>query len=177
LTADVAAGSDKEIDAAEIDGELLRVLAEPVALYRNRAIDVLAEHGATWPGSSPPHRRPQPVVPRGLDGLTPQELRHTAASLAVSAGANIKAVQRLLGHASAAMTLDVYSCLFGDDLGAVADRLDAARAPLAPSVRHKAIVIGLGSGGQAADLENVEPPRGIEPRTYALRVRRSDRLS
>jgi len=29
------------------------------------------------------------------------------ASLAVSAGANIKAVQRMLGHASAAMTLDV----------------------------------------------------------------------
>ena len=31
----------------------------------------------------------------------------TAASLAVSAGANVKAVQRMLGHASAAMTLDV----------------------------------------------------------------------
>jgi integrase len=45
----------------------------------------------------------------GLDGLTPHELRHTAASLAVSAGANVKAVQRMLGHASAAMTLDVYS--------------------------------------------------------------------
>lgn len=34
--------------------------------------------------------------------LTPTELRHTAASLAVSAGANVKAVQRMLGHASAA---------------------------------------------------------------------------
>jgi integrase len=62
----------------------------------------------------------------GLDGLTPHELRHTAASLAVSAGANVKAVQRLLGHASAAMTLDVYSGLFDDDLDAVADRLDEA---------------------------------------------------
>jgi integrase len=37
----------------------------------------------------------------GLEGLTPHELRHTAASLAVSAGANVKAVQRMLGHASA----------------------------------------------------------------------------
>jgi integrase len=62
----------------------------------------------------------------GLDGFTPHELRHTAASLAVSAGANVKAVQRLLGHASAAMTLDVYSGLFDDDLDAVADRLDEA---------------------------------------------------
>ena len=35
----------------------------------------------------------------GPAGLTPHDLRHTAASLAVSAGANVKAVQRLLGHA------------------------------------------------------------------------------
>lgn len=62
----------------------------------------------------------------GLGGLTPHELRHTAASLAVSAGANVKAVQRLLGHASAAMTLDVYSGLFDDELDALADRLDLA---------------------------------------------------
>jgi integrase len=61
----------------------------------------------------------------GKPGLTPRELRHTAASLAVSAGANVKAVQAMLGHASAAMTLDTYADLFDDDLGAVADRLDA----------------------------------------------------
>ncbi|MEU5786132.1 tyrosine-type recombinase/integrase [Micromonospora purpureochromogenes] len=42
----------------------------------------------------------------GLAGLTPHDLRHTAASLAVAAGANVKAVQRMLGHASASMTLD-----------------------------------------------------------------------
>ena len=62
----------------------------------------------------------------GLKGLTPHELRHTAASLAVAEGANVKAVQRMLGHASAAMTLDVYADLFEDDLDAVADRLDQA---------------------------------------------------
>jgi integrase len=52
--------------------------------------------------------------------MSPHDLRHTAASLAVSAGANVKAVQRMLGHASAAMTLDVYADLFDDDLDAVA---------------------------------------------------------
>jgi integrase len=56
--------------------------------------------------------------------LTPHDLRHTAASLAVSAGANVKAVQRMLGHASAAMTLDVYADLFDDDLDAVAIALN-----------------------------------------------------
>lgn len=60
--------------------------------------------------------------------LTIHDLRHTAASLAVSAGANVKAVQRMLGHASAAMTLDVYADLFDDDLDAVATALDSARS-------------------------------------------------
>ena len=60
----------------------------------------------------------------GLERLTPHDLRHTAASLAVSSGANVKAVQRMLGHKSAAMTLDTYADLFDDDLDAVAMRLD-----------------------------------------------------
>lgn len=59
--------------------------------------------------------------------VTPHDLRHTAASLAIASGANVKAVQRMLGHASAAMTLDVYGDLFDDDLDAVADALDQAR--------------------------------------------------
>jgi integrase len=60
----------------------------------------------------------------GLGGLTPHELRHTAASLAVSAGAHVKAVQRILGHASASVTLDVYADLFDEDLDTVATSLD-----------------------------------------------------
>lgn len=62
----------------------------------------------------------------GMPGLTPHDLRHTAASLAVQSGASVKAVQRMLGHASAAMTLDVYAGLFDDDLDSVADGLDRA---------------------------------------------------
>lgn len=59
--------------------------------------------------------------------LTVHDLRHTAASLAISSGANVKAVQRMLGHASAAMTLDTYADLFDEDLDAVSTRLDEAR--------------------------------------------------
>lgn len=62
----------------------------------------------------------------GAAGLVPHELRHTAASLSISAGANIKAVQRLLGHATASMTLDLYGHLYDDDLLAVAERLNTA---------------------------------------------------
>lgn len=64
----------------------------------------------------------------GVDRMVLHDLRHTAASLAVSAGANVKAVQRMLGHASAAMTLDTYADLFDDDLEALATRLNQAIA-------------------------------------------------
>jgi len=37
------------------------------------------------------------------------DLRHTAATLALSAGVPPKVVSEMLGHASAAFTLDVYS--------------------------------------------------------------------
>ncbi|MGO4383408.1 site-specific integrase [Specibacter sp. RAF43] len=66
------------------------------------------------------------VVRAGLPHLTPHDLRHTAASLAISAGANVKSVQAMLGHASATMTLDTYADLFPDDLNAVAVALNAA---------------------------------------------------
>ncbi len=59
--------------------------------------------------------------------VTLQDLHHTTASLAISAGANVKAVQRMLGHASAAMTLDTYADLFDDDLDAVVHALSRAR--------------------------------------------------
>ncbi|MDF3336005.1 site-specific integrase [Mycolicibacterium septicum] len=62
----------------------------------------------------------------GVPGLVPHELRHTCASLAIASGANILAVQRLLGHQTASMTLDRYGHLFSDDLTAVARKLDTA---------------------------------------------------
>ena len=57
--------------------------------------------------------------------MVPHDLRHTAASIAISSGANVKAVQRMLGHKSAAVTLNVYADLFDSDLDIAADNLDA----------------------------------------------------
>ena len=82
----------------------------------------------------------------GLDRLTVHELRHTAASLAVSSGASVKAIQTMLGHASAAMTLDVYSHLFADELEDVADKMDqerTARRLSADSLRTNGKLINL----------------------------------
>jgi integrase len=69
----------------------------------------------------------------GIPDLVPHELRHTCASLAIASGANVLAVQRLLGHATASMTLDRYGHLFSDDLTAVAEALDTAGRAAAKS--------------------------------------------
>jgi integrase len=60
-------------------------------------------------------------------GITPHKLRHTAASLAIAAGADVKVVQLMLGHKDASMTLNVYGHLFPDRLDEVADALDVGR--------------------------------------------------
>jgi integrase len=62
----------------------------------------------------------------GVGGLTPHQLRHTCASLAIAAGANVKVLQTLMGHKTATLTLDRYGHLFPDDLGRIADAFDAA---------------------------------------------------
>ncbi|KHK98324.1 integrase [Microbacterium mangrovi] len=84
--------------------------------------------------------------------VTVHDLRHTAASLAISAGANVKAVQRMLGHASAAMTLDTYADLFDDDLDAVSEALDAAR-----------------SAANVGKLWAIEAPKAIAAQTSTVR--------
>jgi integrase len=89
------------------------------ACRRARATDVIASQGSRERGGDAPKEMPR---------VTPHDLRHTAASLAISANANVKAVQRMLGHASAAMTLDTYADLFEDDLADVAAALDVQRA-------------------------------------------------
>ena len=61
----------------------------------------------------------------GLLGLTPHVQRHTR-SQPCHSRRRVKAVELMLGHASAAMTLNIYAGLFADDLDAVADRLDRA---------------------------------------------------
>jgi len=65
------------------------------------------------------------TIRAGLPGLRIHDLRHTCASIAISAGADIKVIQTMLGHESAAMTLDQYGHLMPGRLEAVADALDA----------------------------------------------------
>jgi integrase len=88
----------------------------------------------------------QAAAALGIPGFHPHELRHTAASLAIASGADVKVVQQMLGHKSAVMTLDQYGHLFGDRLDIVADAMDAARADAlrdVSSMCHEGAVVNL----------------------------------
>jgi site-specific recombinase XerC len=88
----------------------------------------------------------------GLVDVTPRDLRHTAASLAIASGAHVKVVQQMLGHASAAMTLDVYAGLLGGDLDSLAEALDR----VVPQMCHT---------GSNSATEQVAPDEPCKPLT------------
>lgn len=69
------------------------------------------------------------VKAAGVQSVTPHDLRHTCASLAVSAGVNVLALARMLGHKDPSVTLKVYADLFDTDLDAVAESLQAQYSP------------------------------------------------
>jgi hypothetical protein len=50
----------------------------------------------------------------------------------------VKVVERILGHATAAMTLDLYGHLLNDDLDGVAVALGKAIESIAASLRYEA---------------------------------------
>lgn len=58
-----------------------------------------------------------------VEGLTVHSLRHTYASMAIAGGADVKTLQKAMGHSSASITLDVYADLWPDRLDDVADAI------------------------------------------------------
>ena len=78
------------------------------------------------------------------EGLRFYDLRHTAASLAIRLGGSIKAVQKMMGHATASQTLDTYGHLFPDELDSLAERFDSLRTE-ALNARHAGGVKSHGS--------------------------------
>ncbi len=119
------------------------------------------------------------VKSAGLEGFRIHDLRHTAASLAIAAGANVKVVQNMLGHASAQMTLDCYAGLFENDQAEVALRLDELIAKNAchefatkpPRIRD-ARTVEITESPLLRRFSDVAPA-GFEPATHGLGNRRS----
>jgi integrase len=107
-----------------VRGELLRRLQEAAKGKRRGDYLMPDPDGNAWTR----HKwRPVWNKVRGTTGIPDfdtHELRHTAVSWAIHAGANVKTIQRMVGHASAAMTLDVYGHLWDDELDDIVGRVD-----------------------------------------------------
>lgn len=56
--------------------------------------------------------------------MTPHDLRRTFGSLARSAGADLRWIQKAMGHASITTTARIYAHLYDDELDAVAAALN-----------------------------------------------------
>lgn len=71
----------------------------------------------------------QPAAGRaGIEGLSPKDLRHTAVARAIHRGANVYQVQKMVGHARASITLDVYGFLWEAEDNRLAEGLQEAWA-------------------------------------------------
>ena len=118
-----------------------------------------------------------------LAGLTLHDLRR----LARLAGADLKYNQKAMGHSSITVTAEIYAHLFDSELDQVSDALDSLTEgvgdPVYVQMRPRGRIldrIGPRDRGRKPSLtcgDAVEPPIGIEPMTYSLRVNRSSRLS
>src|SRR3546814_13479523 len=104
-----------------------------------------APHGGYLPLENFRKRVWLPAVRQaGLGPLRPHDLRHTCASLAIAAGADIKVLQRMLGHSSAVLTLDRYGHLFPGQAESVAARL--AEMAAAAGIVHPAQAVAIDRG-------------------------------
>lgn len=79
----------------------------------------VSSHGSGFAGARDRCMSADSTFPR----ITPHGLRHVAAGLLVGANADVKMLQRQLGHESAAMTLDTYADLLDGNLDEVSDAL------------------------------------------------------
>ncbi|MGZ9830113.1 site-specific integrase, partial [Tsukamurella ocularis] len=114
-----------------VGGQLLAELVREAEGRPGDAPLLLAPRGGRWTKSAW-----ESLWDRiGVDGVTLYELRHTAASMAIAAGADVKTIQAMLGHQSAAMTLDTYGHLWHGNLdmvpGAVQAHMQRERERLA----------------------------------------------
>ena len=125
--------ADGEVDTTKsgrhrdvpVGGDLLeRLTARAKGMQRDDLL-LPSPAGGPWTRDSWRPRWEAARATAGLGELDTHELRHTAASFAIHSGANVKTVQRMLGHGSAAITLDVYGHLWDDELDMLPKAMDA----------------------------------------------------
>lgn len=110
-----------------IPERLRNVLATRIAARRPGEPAITSPNGAllgleNWKRSV---KWRQSIAEIGRPTLRVHDLRHTYASLARRAGADLRLLQKTMGHASITVTAHTYADLYDDELDVVASALDA----------------------------------------------------
>jgi integrase len=132
--------SGPKTKASRRDIELRSEAVEALRLHRKHQLEermrlggVLEDRGLVFSSTTGTpirrqnlHRRSfKPLLEEaGLPDIRFHDLRHTFASIALSKGANINAVSKMLGHSSVRITLDIYSHLMPGMQEAALNTLD-----------------------------------------------------
>lgn len=82
-----------------------------------------------------------------IDGAWVHDLRHTAVTLWIAAGATPVTVQRMIGHASIALTFGTYGHLFPNAGETIADALAAQYEALSATVAPAGLAVSAGPAG------------------------------
>lgn len=83
------------------------------------------EHGNVWTTSRWRRVWRRMCEDAGLEGIDTYTLKHTGVTMAIAAGADVYAIQRMCGHADASTTLNIYGHLWDHGLDAIPNALDA----------------------------------------------------
>ena len=108
-------GTTRTIFITDRTADLLRELRAD----QTEKFGILLPNAFLFSNSNDPYRAMFPTTPtrklqkiceaNGLPAISPHDLRHTAASLALLAGSNMREVQELLGHADPETTMAFYT--------------------------------------------------------------------
>lgn len=142
LTADLRARRARMAEECMAAGVALRP-----SMYVFGSVDgsFMAPHGlwAKW------RRIARRLGLRGLDGSAPKfhDLRHTFATTAIAHGMDVKTLSSILGHANAAMTLNIYASADPDAKRAAMERMGALYGRMEAEGTPEADVMELGRTG------------------------------
>lgn len=115
----IGATKTGEIRTVPISPRVLSLLAELKREQQEKYRTLFLPNAFIFCRADDPYQPVYPTEPtrwqrkfterHGLRKVSPHDLRHTAASLALEGGANLKAIQALLGHADPATTMQFYA--------------------------------------------------------------------
>lgn len=125
---DTRTGEARKVVLPSVEAEELTAHIERWSDWQPGSLIFPGERGAMLNGGNFRRRMFSPAVQRtGVNhGLRVNDLRHSAVSFAVAHGANVYAVQRMVGHSKPSITLDVYGELWDDSQEQLATKLDQA---------------------------------------------------